>query len=91
MRAIRVVDLARNCKQVCDEAYLGNPVVISRPRNENVVMVAESEYINLSKAQEILHREYILRELAESEVEANDPETSWLSHEEVWRIVEGRL
>ncbi|MDR0999619.1 MAG: hypothetical protein LBL96_02270 [Clostridiales bacterium] len=89
MRAIRVNDFTRNCKEICDEAYSGSPVILSRPRNENVVVVAESDFITLTKARELLQREYILRELAQSEIEANDPKTKWLSHEEAWAMIEG--
>ena len=82
VRAVKVADLARNCKQICDEAFSGNPVIVSRPHNENVIVVAEAEYLDMVKTRELLNRERILRELAEAEKEAADPNTKWLSHDE---------
>ena len=35
------------------------------------------------------HRDYILKELADSEIEANDPNAKFISHDEAWRIIGG--
>ena len=43
---------ARNAfKKLCDMVFHGETLVISRPRNENVVMVSESEYNEMMKAK----------------------------------------
>ena len=88
VRAIKVADLARNCKQICDEVFSGSPVVVSRPHNENVVVVAESRYLDMIKALELAERSHIMMELARSEDEANNPNTIWLSHDEAWQKIE---
>ena len=45
-------DLSRNCKKICDEAYAGNPIIVARPKKENVVLLSESAYLDLMKAYE---------------------------------------
>ena len=88
VKAINVIDLARNCKQICDEVFSGNPVVVSRPHNENVVVISEESYLDMVKAQELAYRSHVLLELERSEDEADDPNINWLSHEEAWQMIE---
>ena len=59
MIATKPLDLRSNLKKYMDFAFHGNPVVIARPKNENVVMLSEQEYNELAKAKqnaEYLHR-----------------------------------
>lgn len=51
MLAVKSVDIRDNFKEWCDKIVMGETVVISRPRNENVYMISETEYNALQKAK----------------------------------------
>ena len=48
MKSVNVRD---NFKEWCDKISMGETVVISRPRNENIYMINEAEYNALQKAK----------------------------------------
>jgi len=50
MIAIKTIDLRNNFKKVSDIINSGEKVLISRPRNENLVVLSEKEYNELEKA-----------------------------------------
>ena len=90
LRAVQVNDLARNCKKICDEAFAGNPVIVARPKKENVVLISESAYLALVKAQEEAHRAYVLHELEKAEREGDAPGAEWFNREEAMKKVKDR-
>ncbi|MDR3122108.1 MAG: type II toxin-antitoxin system Phd/YefM family antitoxin [Clostridiales bacterium] len=50
--AIKTADLTQNFKQIADSiVYNGEKVLISRPRNENLVVITEKEYNEMDKAR----------------------------------------
>ena len=51
MIAVKGTDVKNNFKSVCDRVFLGETVIISRPKNENVVMISEREYAEFEKAK----------------------------------------
>ncbi|MCD7764885.1 MAG: type II toxin-antitoxin system Phd/YefM family antitoxin [Lachnospiraceae bacterium] len=51
MIAARAVDVRSNMKDYMDIAYNGEPVIVSRRQNRNVVIVSEQEYNDLQKAK----------------------------------------
>lgn len=51
MLAVKSVNVRNNFKEWCDKIIMGETVVISRPRNENIYMISESEYNALQKAK----------------------------------------
>ena len=51
MMALRTVDLRNDFKKVSDLVNSGEIVLISRPRNENLVVLSEKEYNELEKAR----------------------------------------
>lgn len=51
MLAIKSMDLRDNLKALCDKVFNGETLIISRPKNENVVMMSEKEYNELQKAK----------------------------------------
>ena len=51
MLAVKFVNLRDNFKEWCDKIAMGETVVISRPRNENIYMMNEAEYNALQKAK----------------------------------------
>lgn len=42
----------KNFKEWCDKISMGETVVISRPKNENIYMINEAEYNALQKARQ---------------------------------------
>ena len=52
MIATKPLDLRTNLKKYMDFAFKGEPVVIARPKNENVVMVSEKDYNELMKSRQ---------------------------------------
>ena len=51
MLAVKSMDLRDNLKTLCDKVFHGETLIISRPKNENIVMVSEKEYNELLKAK----------------------------------------
>ena len=51
MLAVKSMDVRDNFKSLCDKVYKGEIVVVSRPKNENIVMLSESEYNDIIKAR----------------------------------------
>ena len=51
MLAVKSMDVRENFKSFCDKVFNGETLIISRPKNENVVMVSESEYNEMMKAR----------------------------------------
>jgi len=91
LRAVQVNDLARNCKKICDEVYAGNPVIVARPKKENIVLISEVAYTEFVKAQEEAQRAYILTELYNAEKEGDALGAECFSREEAMRMVKDRV
>jgi antitoxin YefM len=51
MVAVKGTDLKNNFKSICDRAFMGEAIIISRPKNENVVLISEREYAEFEKAK----------------------------------------
>ncbi|MBO5146014.1 MAG: type II toxin-antitoxin system Phd/YefM family antitoxin [Lachnospiraceae bacterium] len=51
MLAVKSMDVRDNFKNLCDKVFHGETLIISRPKNENVVMLSESEYNEMLKAK----------------------------------------
>ena len=69
MIATKQVDLRANLKKYFDIAFSGEPVIVSRKQNKNVVVISESEYNELQRAKR--NAEYLKR-LNESMAQANE-------------------
>ena len=76
MIATKQVDLRANLKKYFDIAFSGEPVIVSRKQNKNVVVISESEYNELQRAKR--NAEYLKR-LNESMAQANEGNTITLS------------
>lgn len=50
MVALKAIDVKNNFKSICSQVYGGETVMLSRPKNQNVVMISEAEYNKLEKA-----------------------------------------
>jgi len=51
MLAVKSMDVRDNFKDWCKKVINGETVVVSRPKNENIIMVSEKEYNDLMKAK----------------------------------------
>ena len=51
MLAVKSMDVRDNFKAFCDKVFMGETLIVSRPKNENIVMMSESEYNELMKAK----------------------------------------
>ena len=51
MLAVRSMDVRDNFKALCDKVFNGEILIISRPKNENIVMLSENEYNEMMKAK----------------------------------------
>ena len=50
MLAVKSMDVRENFKSLCDKVFRGT-LIVSRPKNENIVMMSESEYNEIMKAK----------------------------------------
>lgn len=51
MLAVKSVNVRDHFKEWCDKISMGETVVVSRPKNENIYMINEAEYNALQKAK----------------------------------------
>ena len=51
MLAVKSMDVRDNFKSFCEKVFGGETLIVSRPKNQNVVMMSESEYNNIMKAK----------------------------------------
>lgn len=51
MLAVKSMDVRENFKLLCDKVFMGETLIVSRPKNENIVMMSESEYNEIMKAK----------------------------------------
>lgn len=51
MIATKQMDVRANIKKYFDMAFDGEPVIVSRKKNRNVVIISEAEYNELAKAK----------------------------------------
>ena len=51
MLAVKSMDVRENIKSLCDKVFKGETLIISRPKNENIIMMSEREYNEIMKAK----------------------------------------
>ncbi len=51
MLALKAIDVKNNFKSICAQVFSGETVMLSRPKNQNIVMISEAEYNRLEKAR----------------------------------------
>lgn len=51
MLAVKSMDVRDNFKNLCDKVFNGETLIISRPKNENIVMLSEAKYNEMMKAK----------------------------------------
>lgn len=52
MIATKPINLRANLKSYLDNAFHGEPVIVSRKNNQNVVIISEREYNEMMKAKQ---------------------------------------
>ena len=57
MIATKPIDLRANLKSYLDNAFDGEPVIVSRKNNRNVVIISERDYNDMMKAKQ--NAEYV--------------------------------
>lgn len=80
MLAVKSMDVRENFKEWCNKVIGGETLVVSRPRNENVVIVSEKEYNEMAKAKR--NAEY-LKKLDHSFAQLEQGKTISFSMEEL--------
>ena len=51
MLAVKSMDVREHFKDWCNQVINGETLIVSRPKNENVVIVSEKEYNEMQKAK----------------------------------------
>ena len=80
MIATKQMDVRANIKKYFDMAFDGEPVIVSRKENKNVVIISEAEYNELARAK---RNEEYLAKLDESFKQFEDGKTISFSMEEL--------
>ena len=59
MLAVKSMDVRGHFKEWCDKVFSGETLIISRPKNENIVMISETEYNEMMRIKRNV--EYLTR------------------------------
>ena len=85
MLAVKSMDVRENFKEWCNKVISGETLVVSRPKNENVVIVSEKEYNELAKAK---RNEDYLKKLDHSFAQLEQGEVIHKSLEELRAMID---
>ena len=80
-------DLRNKYTEISKHVKENNPVIITNNGKGDTVLISMEEY---SKYEDYIQSRYILEELVKAEQEADDPQTQWFTHDEVWSEIMGR-
>ena len=83
MIATKPIDLRARLKEYFDIAFNGEPVIVSRKNNENVVIISEREYNEMQKAK---RNAAYLEQLDKSYEQLRQGKTISLSMEELKKM-----
>ena len=83
MIAIKTADLTQNFKEIANQVIAGETVVISRPKNENIVLITEKEYNDLNKSRKELALERFRKNMQDMQNDAIINGTSEMSMDEI--------
>lgn len=85
MLAVKSMDVRDNFKEWCNKVIGGETLVVSRPKNENVVIVSEKEYNEMAKAK---RNEEYLKKLDQSFAQLEQGEVIHKSLEELRTMID---
>lgn len=80
MIATKQMDVRANIKKYFDQAFSGEPIIVARKENKNVVIISEKEYNELQKAKR--NAEYLAK-LDRSQEQLQNGETISFSLDEL--------
>ena len=83
MIAIKTADLRQDFKSIAERIIKGEKVLISRPRNENIVMLTEAEYNELDELRETKARAELLEAVRALQKASAESEADEMSMEEI--------
>ena len=91
MIAVKTLDVTQDFKSIAERIMQGEKVLISRPKNENIVMITEEEYNRLDeiwqKAQRKLAGEQFIETLKEMREQSVINGTSDMTLDEINEII----
>jgi antitoxin YefM len=87
MIAIKTADLTQNFRKIANRINAGETVVVSRPKNENIVLITEKEYNSLNLLRKKLALESFRKTLQEMQEEAIVNGTSDMTLDEINSLV----
>ena len=76
-----VRDLRNSYKEIIELANEGNQVIITQNGREAAVLIGTEAYRDYER---FLYQQYVKQELDKARIIAEDPNTVWLTEEEVW-------
>ncbi len=59
MLAVKSMDIRENFKEWCTKVIDGETLIVSRPKNENIIIISEKEYNEMLKAKQ--NAEYLAK------------------------------
>ena len=83
MIAIKTTDLRQDFKKIADRISQGEKVLISRPKNENLVIITEAEYNELYKLRAKTARAEMLATIKALQASAESSGADEMSMEEI--------
>ena len=87
MIAIKTADLTQNFKEIANQVIAGETVVVSRPKNENIVLITEKEYNDLNKSRKELALERFRKNMHDMQDDAIINGTSEMTMAEIDMLV----
>ena len=87
MIAVKTVDVTQDFKRIAERIVQGEKILISRPKNENIVMITETEYNQLNKLRESATTRTLKDVLRETQAQAMMNGTSELTMDDINDIV----
>lgn len=85
MLAVKSMDMRENFKEWCNKVIDGETLIVSRPKNGNVVIVSEKEYNEMAKAK---RNEEYLKKLDHSFAQLEQGEVIHKSLEELRAMID---
>ncbi|MCL1858866.1 MAG: hypothetical protein FWF92_06495 [Oscillospiraceae bacterium] len=87
MIAVKTLDVTQDFKSIAERIMQGEKVLISRPKNENIVMITETEYNHLNKLRESATTRTLKDVLRETQEQAKINGTSEFTMDDINDII----
>jgi len=87
MIAVKTLDVTQDFKNIAERIMQGEKVLISRPKNENIVMITETEYNQLNKLRESATTRTLKDVLQETQEQARLNGTSEFTMDDINDII----